>query len=223
MGLFQSLKERLQKNNEPEAPPPAPPAAIETPPEELILALFSEQTAPDGDAPLQEAAPPVAEAPEPPPAPAETTARAVAAPLAFLGEKYPAEVEEKRNEYSDLLTLIQKNCNRLRAEASYSSPLGDETLALCEQAIALRRGLAPSLAEYDWVRHSNDPYKRIAVICEKRGAYLQAAQISLRALQDGLPNDGNAKGFAGRLDRMLKRGQLKPTEEMKPYLVKSKS
>lgn len=218
MGLFQSLKERLQKSNGLEVPPPGPPAAIEPPPEESFLEIYSELTAP-AEPPQPEADSPALEEAAPSAAPGEAPH---AAPLAFLGEKYPPEVEEKRNQYSDLLTRIQGNCSRLRAEASYSSPLGDETIALCRQAIDLRRDLAPRLAEYDWVRHSNDPYKRIAVICEKRGAYLQAAQISLLALQDGLPNDGNAKGFAGRLDRMIKRGQLTPTEEMKPYLAKGK-
>lgn len=238
MGIFQSLKERLQKANEPQAPAGAPeapaqgpspaPAADGTAAPQSAEAAPPEDTAPPADEltpPEEPQAPPADTAPAPAaaPAPPVESAHVTASPLAFLGEKYPAAVEAQRSAYSDLLTQLQANCSRLRADGAYAAPLGDETIALCEQAISLRKELLPSLAEYDWVRHNNDPYKRLAVVYEKRGDYQQAAAVSLRALQDGLPNDGNAKGFAGRLDRMLKRGQLQPTDEMKQYLSKSRA
>ena len=89
----------------------------------------------------------------------------------------------------------------------------------CALVIAQRRVLLPSLSPNDWIASHGEAYKRLAMICEKREDYeRRGGDRALTALRDGATNDGSQSGMAGRLRRMLKKGRLQPTDEMRQYL-----
>ena len=131
---------------------------------------------------------------------------------------YSEDIMEQRTEYAVMVDKLPKAYNHVRESGSFTSPAAEELIRQCALVIAQRRVLLPSLSPNDWIASHGEAYKRLAMICEKREDYEGAAEICLTALRDGATNDGSQSGMAGRLRRMLKKGHLQPTDEMRQYL-----
>ena len=163
----------------------------------------------------------------PSPVPLETTAespkKTAPDPFAALNQQTPygEEIMEQRSRYSLLVTQIPKAYNALRNSGIFEGPSTDEFLILCNQAISLRREILPQLEKGDWIFTHGEGYKRLAMVLEKRGDFQGAAEMCLLALRDGATSDGSQSGMAGRMARMLKKGKIPPTAEMKTYLGKA--
>lgn len=182
--------------------------AQETQPAALPQAAEAEQAVPQPSA-----AQPAAETSIQPPPPASLPENRPQAP-------YEQQIMERRSCYAQLVDKISKVYNALRGQDAFESPDIDQLLLLCNQAIALRKELLPSLAPSDWIYPHGEAYKRLAMALEKRGDYQGAAEICLMALRDGAVNDGSQTGMVGRMARMLKKAKSSPTPEMKQYLQK---
>ena len=202
MSFLQSIKKMFTGPENPDASP-------ETPQPEPVEEKATEEPAPEPPAPPEST----------PEAPAETTPD----PFAALNQQTPygEEIMEQRSRYSLLVTQIPKAYNALRSSGVFEGPAADEFLLLCNQAISLRRDILPQLEKGDWIFTHGEGYKRLAMVLEKRGDFQGAAEMCLLALRDGATSDGSQSGMAGRMARMLKKGKIPPTPEMKTYLGKT--
>ena len=202
MSFLHSIKKMFTGPEEPDASPQAP---LTEPGEE------------------KEAMQPASPSPVPLETTAESPEKTAPDPFAALNQQTPygEEIMEQRPRYSLLVTQIPKAYNALRNSGIFEGPSADEFLILCNQAISLRREILPQLEKGDWIFTHGEGYKRLAMVLEKRGDFQGAAEMCLLALRDGATSDGSQSGMAGRMARMLKKGKIPPTAEMKTYLGKA--
>lgn len=103
----------------------------------------------------------------------------------------------------------------------FNTPAADKLLEICYEQIDRAKRLREKWALYNEGAGRINAYQRIAMIYEKRGEHLKAAEACLMAVNDGQKEDGTKGGMLGRMTRMLKKGGLEPTEEMKAVLLKA--
>lgn len=128
----------------------------------------------------------------------------------FLQEdrKYWKTLEDIEEKYSILVNMN-----------GFNSPAAEKLLNICYKQIDRAKLLAPKWKLYNRGAGRINAYQRIAMIYEKQGRYQEASEACLIAILDGQKNDGTKSGMLGRMTRMLKKGKLEPTEEMKAVLV----
>ena len=192
-----------------------------------IKKMFTGPENPDGSPEVPQPEPVEEKVTEEPSAPSENTpevpAETTPDPFAAINQQTPygEEIMEQRSRYSLLVTQIPKAYNALRSSGVFEGPAADEFLLLCNQAISLRKDILPQLEKGDWIFTHGEGYKRLAMVLEKRGDFQGAAEMCLLALRDGATSDGSQSGMVGRMARMLKKGKITPTPEMKTYLGKA--
>lgn len=123
-------------------------------------------------------------------------------------EKKSVELHEK----------IEEAYAVLRNLDDYQSANADKFISMCEKYFDMTTELKPYREKYEYMPLYADPYKRLAMVYEKREDYYNAAMICVRSINDGLPNDGPKSSMRNRLSRMIKKGKLEPTDEMKIIL-----
>lgn len=98
-------------------------------------------------------------------------------------------------------------------------PQVDSLEKKCLQAISTIELLIPLWEKYNQPLPTMcEPAKRLSMIREKQGRYEDAAFACAMALRLGMPDDGTAGGFRGRLARMVKKGGLEVTPEIQKLL-----
>lgn len=60
--------------------------------------------------------------------------------------------------------------------------------------------------------------KTLAMVYEKRQEYNQAAMFCAMAIENGFTSDGTAGGMRGRLARMIKKGNIELTDQLRDIL-----
>ena len=127
--------------------------------------------------------------------------------------------QKKLNRYFELLTQIQEKYSVINNIGSFSADEGDVLIASCAEAIELEKDIREKREYYeDHIFDMSPPCKTLAMIFEKRGEYQQAATICVYAIENGYPNDGTKGGMRGRLARMMKKGDLPLTDNLKNIL-----
>lgn len=119
----------------------------------------------------------------------------------------------------DLHAKIEDAYSVLRNTDSYNTESGDKFILMCEKYISMIPELLPYWEKYEYGTLYAMPYTRLAMTYEKRGDFYNAAQICVRSINDGLPNDGPKSTMRNRLSRMIKKGKFEPTEEMQKILL----
>lgn len=123
-------------------------------------------------------------------------------------QKYYSYMEEANQSYSVLNSL-----------GLFDSEHTHALIALCEEWAVLESEIKDKRHYYEGSPFfESPPMKMLAMIYEKAGDYSSSAAVCVRAIQAGYPNDGTKGGMRGRLARMIKRGKLDLTEEMKLVL-----
>lgn len=123
--------------------------------------------------------------------------------------------------YWDLQDEIEKRYSMLtNMDGGFFSPAADTLLSICETHIILNKKLRPKWEKYGYPKVKTVAYQREAMTYEKKGMYHAAANTCLRAIKDDHENDGTKGGMSGRMMRMLKKGNLKPTPEMMTEIEK---
>lgn len=116
------------------------------------------------------------------------------------------------NEIKETYTVINN-------VSSFTGADGDSLIERCFDAIDLDNSIREKRDYYDTAKYEYcEPYKILAMIHEKRGDYQRAAITCLLSLQNGYTRDGTNGGMRGRLARMIKKGNLPLTDEMKEKL-----
>ena len=152
-------------------------------------------------------------------------------PLPFHEEEYrnalrlydeahaDTEYQEKLTMFFDLLNNIRETYSVINNVGSFCDDAGDRLVESCIEAIALEAEIREKREYYEnTVFNMSEPYKTLAMIYEKRGEYQRAATMCVLAIENGYQNDGTKSGMRGRLARMMKKGNLPLTDNIKKIL-----
>lgn len=129
------------------------------------------------------------------------------------------EYQNKLTQFYDLLSNIREKYSVINSVGSFSDESGDKLIQLCTEAMALELEIKEKREYYEnHVFTTSEPCKTLAMIYEKRGEYQRAATICVYAIECGYTLDGTTSGMRGRLARMIKKGNLPLTDELKKIL-----
>lgn len=130
---------------------------------------------------------------------------------AYFNDSHTKALEQ---EYYDLLQKIEDKYKALNQKGDFSGRPGANLAAKCEKAISLFLTLVPLWESYEEPIPRCPVFARQSMIFEKRGEYDRAAAVCVVAIRAGFSDDGTKGGMVGRLKRLLKKGKLKPTQEI---------
>lgn len=141
---------------------------------------------------------------------------------AGLWRKMSNDTEYQRliHEYYNMCGKIEETYSVINSMNAFDKPAGDTFIRLCRKTIGIVENLYPKWEMYNQVPFACDIYKRLSMAYEKRGEYRKSANVCLEAINIGFKSDGTNGGYLGRMVRMLKKGKLEPTEDMKRILSK---
>lgn len=129
------------------------------------------------------------------------------------------EYQKKITQYFELTTQIQEDYSIINNIGSFSTEAGDNLIEKCSKAIALETDIREKREYYEnHIFDMSPPCKTLAMVFEKRGEYQRAATICVYAIESGYTNDGTKGGMRGRLARMIKKGNLPLTDNLKIIL-----
>ena len=129
------------------------------------------------------------------------------------------EYQRKLTRFFDLLNNIRETYSVINSVGSFCDDAGDRLVESCVEAIALEAEIREKREYYEnTVFDMSEPYKTLAMVYEKRGEYQRAATMCVLAIENGYPNDGTKSGMRGRLARMIKKGDLPLTDNLKKIL-----
>lgn len=123
-------------------------------------------------------------------------------------KKYYSLIEKANEKYSILNSLNMFDSNQSAA-----------LIDLCNDCAVLEEKIREKREYYEVsVFRGSPPLKTLAMLYEKMTNYSSAADICIRAIKAGYIEDGTKGGMRGRLARMIKKGNLELTDEMKRSL-----
>lgn len=129
----------------------------------------------------------------------------------WLGE-CDTRFKNMQSQYYTLCEEIEADYTVLANAANPDAAAYSKVEKKCVDATALFQMLVPLWEKYDrGIPCSAPPYKRLAMIREKRGDYEGAALACVQQLRLGVQGDGTKGGMRGRLARMVKKGNLAET------------
>ena len=129
------------------------------------------------------------------------------------------EYQNKLSKFYDLINKIRETYSVINSVGSFSDTAGDNLIQLCAEAITIEDDIKEKREYYeDCTFEMSEPCKTLAMIFEKREEYQRAATICVYAIQGGYTSDGTKSGMRGRLARMIKKGNLPLTDELKNIL-----
>lgn len=127
--------------------------------------------------------------------------------------------QKKLTQYFEILTQIKETYSVINNVGSFCDDAGEKLIEKCTLAISIEADIKEKREYYDdHVFDMSPPCKTLAMIFEKRGEYQRAATICVYAIENGYTNDGTAGGMRGRLGRMIKKGNLPLTDNLKNIL-----
>lgn len=129
------------------------------------------------------------------------------------------EYQKKLTQYYELITQIQEAYSVINSLGAFSGNAGDNLIESCAEAIGLELDIRGKRQYYEnQVFDMSPACKTLAMILEKRCEYQRAATICVYAIENGYANDGTKGGMRGRLARMIKKGNLPLTDNLKTIL-----
>lgn len=130
-----------------------------------------------------------------------------------------AEYQSDLNTFHALLTHIREMYSVINSVGSFSDEAGDRLIDSCAAAIEIEVEIKEKREYYENTHFEmSEPCKTLAMILEDRKEYHHAAAVCVYAIQNGFPKDGTNGGMRGRLARMIKKGNLPLTDELKELL-----
>lgn len=129
------------------------------------------------------------------------------------------EYQKKLSQYYDLLNQIKETYSVINNLGSFSDPEGDKIIEICADALGIEADIREKMQYYEnRVLDMSPTCKTLAMVFEKRGEYQRAATICAYAIENGYISDGTTGGMRGRLARMMKKGNLPLTDNLKTLL-----
>lgn len=129
------------------------------------------------------------------------------------------EYQDKLTQYYEFLTQIQETYSVINNIGSFCGEEGEKLIENCALAMGIEENIREKRQYYeDRVLDMSPPCKTLAMVFEKRGDYQTAATICAYAIENGYVSDGTKSGMRGRLARMIKKGNLPLTDNLKELL-----
>lgn len=129
------------------------------------------------------------------------------------------EYQYALSSYYSIVEEIRETYTVINNLSSFDSEAGDKLVERCIRAINIDDLIRDKRDYYDSATYEYcDPYKILCMIFEKREEYKWAASVCVASIQKGYTKDGTSGGMRGRLARIIKKGGLPLTEEMKEIL-----
>ena len=135
-------------------------------------------------------------------------------PASLAAIKRDAAFRRQQRELQEELEDIKVRYGRLRADGNFTGPAANALLSTCESAMRRAELLKPKWRQYGIKSDYCGAFKACAVIYEKRGEHMYAAQACVRAIRGGFPEDGCDGGMSRRLAHLMEIGDFRPTAEM---------
>lgn len=125
----------------------------------------------------------------------------------------------KEAKYYELTMKINEAYSVINNVGSFSDAAGDNLIKMCIDALDIEADIKEKREYYENHIFDMSPIcKTLAMIYEKRGEYQRAATMCVYAIENGYPSDGTKGGMRGRLARMIKKGDLPLTDNLKNIL-----
>lgn len=153
------------------------------------------------------------------------------APLSFHEQEYrealrrydeahaDTEYQAKLTRYYELLTQTKEAYSVINNVGTFDSNAGDRLIEACAEAMSIEAEIKEEREYYEnHVFDMSPSCKTLAMVFEKRGEYQRAATICVYAIENGYTADGTSGGMRGRLARMIKKGNLPLTDNIKNIL-----
>ena len=129
------------------------------------------------------------------------------------------EYQKKLTEFFNLLTQIREAYSVINSVDTFVGTAGDTLIEFCVKAMGIESDIREKREYYEnHIFDMSEPCKTLAMIYEKRCEYQRAATICVYAVENGYTNDGTKGGMRGRLARMIKKGDLPLTDNIKNIL-----
>lgn len=129
------------------------------------------------------------------------------------------EYQKQITKYIELMTQIQEAYSVINNVGSFLDDAGDALIEKCVEAMNIEMEIREKQEYYnDCIFNMSQPCKTLAMIFEKRGEFQRAATICVYAIENGYTSDGTKGGMKGRLARMIKKGSLPLTDNLKKIL-----
>lgn len=129
------------------------------------------------------------------------------------------EYQNKLTQYYELVTQIKEAYSVINNVGSFSDNAGNSLIERCAEAIKIEAEIKEKREYYEnRIFDMSPPCKTLAMVFEKRCEYQRAATICVYAIENGYISDGTAGGMRGRLSRMIKKGNLPLTDNLKNIL-----
>lgn len=123
------------------------------------------------------------------------------------------------SQYYNLVTEIRELYSVINTVGSFTDPSADKLIDKCAAAIVLDVKLKEKREYYESrIFDMSEPAKTLTMVFEKRQEYETAAGVCTLAIENGFTADGTNGGMRGRLARMIKKGNLPLTDELKTIL-----
>lgn len=129
------------------------------------------------------------------------------------------EYQKKHTQFFELLTQIREAYSVINNVDVFTGTAGETLIEFCVKAMEIEADIRKKREYYEnQVFDMSVPCKTLAMIYEKRCEYQRAATICVYAIENGYTNDGTKGGMRGRLARMIKKGELPLTDNLKNIL-----
>jgi hypothetical protein len=129
------------------------------------------------------------------------------------------EYQAARSLFYDLCTEIKEQYSVINNVGSFDNEEGNKLIASCVEAIYIDDSTREKRDYYDSAKYEYcEPYKILSMVYEKRGEFQRAATVCVMAIDKGYTKDGTNGGMRGRLARMIKKGNLPLSDNMKEIL-----
>lgn len=130
-------------------------------------------------------------------------------------EEYQRDLER----FSNLMSNVYEMYSVINAVGDFSEAAGDRLIRDCMEAMNIEFAIKEKREYYQNCTFPlSESCKMLAMVHEKRGEYQSAANACIIALENGTPYDGTKSGMRGRLARMIKKGNLPLTDDIKQLL-----
>ena len=136
---------------------------------------------------------------------------------------YEAQADKQyqaaRSAFYDLSAEINETYSVLTNVGSFVGEDGDKLIERCVAAINIDNSIREKRNYYENTKYEAcEPYKVLSMVYEKRGEYQRAATVCVLAIENGYTKDGTNGGMRGRLARMIKKGDLPLSDNIKAIL-----
>lgn len=127
--------------------------------------------------------------------------------------------QQDLKKFYNLYKKVNERYSILNTVGSFLGSDGEELIRLCKSMFKIEAKIHDKRTIYENCQFLESvSCKKLALIYEKRKEYNKAVDICVQAINAGFPEDGTKGNMRGRIARLIKKGSLPLTDELKCVL-----